>query len=72
MLSTASLGRLELVAARARSSDTYVSSQMAETTGLELAMAALVKHSRGYPDLVPHEVDTRIEVVEFLSIHGHL
>ena len=48
-----------------------VSSLDAELTGLELAVAALFKYSRGYVDLVPHGVDAVLDASELLNSNGH-
>jgi len=45
---------------------------LAEFTALELALAALLKLSRGYVDVVPHPVDTNLDLSEFQCEFGHL
>ena len=52
--------------------DKYVSSLEAELAGLELAIGALLKISRGYADVVPHHADTDLNAIEFLESHHHL
>ena len=49
-----------------------VSSLEAEMTGFELALAALLKLSRGYVNIVPHEAEESLRASEFLSSIDHL
>ena len=64
--------QLHLVAAGAVMFDKYVSSLEAELAGLELAIGALLKISRGYADVVPHYADTDLNAIKFLESHHHL
>ena len=58
---------LVLVAAGAMLFEEHVSSQTAETVAMELGLAALLKLSRGYSNIIPHEVQTIIDVFEFVA-----
>ena len=44
----------------------------AELAGLELAMGALLKLSRGYEDVVPHSIQTTLDISEFELSYRHL
>ena len=48
-----------------------VSSLDAELTGLELAIGAFLKLSRGYDDLAPHSADFTLHASELLESNGH-
>ena len=63
---------IHLIAAGAVLFDTYVSSLDAELAGLELAIGALLKLSRGYEDVVPHGTGTTLNESEFQSKYHHL
>ena len=48
-----------------------VTSLDAELTGLELAIGALLKYSRGYTNLVPHGTNLIMHASELLTSSGH-
>jgi len=58
---------ITVVAAGGRLLQPDCDSMSAETTALEIAIAAVLKLSRGYEDLVPHHVDTFIEAEQYLQ-----
>ena len=64
--------QINLIAGGAVMFDTYVSSMEAELAGLELAAGALLKLSRGYRDVVPHSIQTTLDISEFELSYRHL
>jgi hypothetical protein len=64
--------QLVIIAAGAVLLERYVSSMEAELAGLELAIGALLKLSRGYEDIVPHDIQTNLDSSEFQSSYHHL
>ena len=52
--------------------DSYVSSLEAELVGMELAIGALLKVSRGYADIVPHSTQHTLNEFEFQAVYHHL
>ena len=48
-----------------------VTSLDAELTGLELAVGALLKYSRGYTSLVPHGTNLTMHASELPESNGH-
>ena len=58
-------GHINLIAAGAVLFDNFASSMDAELAGLELAIGALLKFSRGYGDVVPHNAQTTLNESEF-------
>lgn len=66
-------GNIKLVAAGAIKFVTQVTSTDAEMTGLELGLAALLKISRGYVNVVPHDAEFIADASELLkTIHPWL
>lgn len=59
---------ISMIAGGALLFDRFVTSQMAETTGFELALAAFMKLSHGYPDVVPHEIGLSMHVSDIPEI----
>ena len=59
---------ISLVAAGALRFPNYVDSIVAEFTGAELALGALLRLSRGYPDIVPHAADSHQEIGEAVRV----
>ena len=64
--------KIHLIAAGAVMFDNYVSSLDAEMVGLELAIGAILKFSRGYDDVVPHDTQTNLNASEFQQSYNHL
>ena len=62
---------ISFVAGGAIKFPTDVSSLDAELTGLELAVGALLKYSRGYNDLVPHGAAEILDASELLKSNCH-
>ena len=71
-LLAADRNKINLVAAGAIYLDSYATSLEAELVGLELAIGALLKASRGYESIVPHSTESRLNAVEFLETNYHL
>ena len=67
-----SANQLHLVAAGAVMFSSFVSSMDAELAALELATGALLKLSRGYGDVVPHDTDLTLSESEFHESYHHL
>ena len=65
-------GQCDLVAAGAVCIDHFASSLDAELVGLELALGALLKISRGYADVVPHIAQLTLDESEFQEVNHHL
>ena len=68
---SATAGHYELVAAGAVCIENYASSLDAELVGLELALSAVLKISRGYADVVPHRAHKALDESEFKGVHHH-
>ena len=64
--------QMHLVAAGAVMFSSFASSMDAELAALELAAGALLKLSRGYGDVVPHDTDLILSEPEFLEAYHHL
>lgn len=64
--------QLVIIAAGAVLLERYGSSMVAELAGLELAIGALLKLSRGYEDVVPHDIHTNLDLSEFQLSYHHL
>ena len=62
---------ISFVAGGAIKLPTDVSSLDAELTGLELAVGALLKYSRGYTNLVPHGSAEILDASELLKSNRH-
>ena len=63
---------MHLVAAGAVMFSSFASSMDAELAALELAAGALLKLSRGYGDVVPHDTDLTLSEPEFFETYHHL
>ena len=63
---------VNLVAAGALLLPEVASSLDAELTGFELGLAAFLKLSRGYVDVIPHGVDVAYNATELLTSIAHL
>ena len=59
--------RFSVVAAGAVLLQAHASSMEAEFAGFELALGSLMRLSRGYANVVPHDVQTTLDLSEYME-----